>query len=93
MRKIVIDIYGADAGALVVVNGVIKAIKEGIDFFPVMVGEKALIDGLMAENGIENDRYEVIDTDKFITTHDPANCIFGGCDDTSMAMGFDAFSR
>ena len=54
MRKIVIDIYGADAGALVVVNGVIKAIKEGIDFFPVMVGEKALIDGLMAENGIEN---------------------------------------
>ncbi len=89
MRKIVIDIYGADAGASVIVNGVIKAIKDGVDFFPVMVGEKALIDGLMAENGIENNRYEVVDTDKYITAHDPANCIFGGCDDTSMAMGYE----
>ena len=40
----------------------------------------------MQENSIENEAYEVIDTDEFITNSQPATCIFGGCDNSSMAL-------
>lgn len=88
MRKIVIDIYGADAGVAPVLDGVAKALHAGIDFFPVMVGQADLIADAMHRAGIGTDRYEIIDTDKFIRMEDPPNCIFGGCDDTSMAMAY-----
>lgn len=88
MKKIVIDIYGADAGIAPVLDGVAKALNAGIDVFPVMVGQADLIFQAMDRAGISADRYEIIDTDKFIRNEDPPNCIFGGCDDTSMAMAF-----
>ena len=37
MKKIVVDIYGADAGAAVVVRGVAKAMQTD-PIFPVLVG-------------------------------------------------------
>lgn len=88
MRKIVIDIYGADNGTAPVINGVIKALGEGLDFFPILVGEEKEIVCAMQQHEIAADRYEVIDTDKFITAQDPASCIFGDRDDSSMAMAY-----
>lgn len=86
MLKIVVDIYGADAGIEPVVCGVAKALNQGIEFFPVMVGQKDAVTSLMEQAGIGPDRYEIMDTDKFIRQDEPANCIFGGRDDSSMAM-------
>ena len=86
MLKIVVDIYGADAGIRPVVCGVAKALNQGIEFFPVLVGEANAITQLMDEAGIARERYEIVDTDKFIRQDEPANCIFGGRDDSSMAM-------
>lgn len=88
MKKIVIDIYGADLGEKPIVKGVAKAIKEGIEFFPVLVGKTKDIVALMEEEGISPDCYETVNTDKFITNNDPPTCIFGGCDDSSMAMSY-----
>ncbi len=88
MLKIVVDIYGADDGIDPVVGGVAKALNSGIEFFPIMVGEAALINDLMQKNGISNDCYEIIDTDKYIESDALPTCIFGGCDDTSMAMSY-----
>ena len=70
MRKIVVDIYGADAGIQPVVLGTAKAIKEGVDFFPILVGDAAEIHRLMEQSGICPASYEVIDTDKFITNNE-----------------------
>lgn len=89
MVKIVVDIYGADAGAEIVVRGVAKALKKNIDFFPVLVGEKTLIDELLAKEGISKELYETVDTNKFITNNDPPTCVFGGCDDTSLVMAYN----
>ena len=86
MLKIVVDIYGADAGISPVVCGVAKALNQGIEFFPILVGEAKAITELMDEAGIARDRYEIVDTDQFIRQDEPANCIFGGRDDSSMAM-------
>ncbi len=86
MTKIIVDIYGADGGAELVVRGIARAIKE-TDIYPVIVGEEALIEKIMKESSIEDDAYEVINTDEFITNSQPATCIFGGCDNSSMAKG------
>ena len=56
MLKIVVDIYGADAGIEPVVCGVAKAMNMGIEIFPVMVGDASAITALMDEAGIGADR-------------------------------------
>lgn len=89
MLKLVVDIYGADAGIEPVVLGVAKALKKNIDFFPVMVGDKESITALFEKSGIESCRYEIVDTDKFITNNDPPTAVFGGCDDTSLVMAYN----
>ncbi len=87
MKKIIVDIYGADAGPEVIVRGVAKAVL-GRGIFPVLVGEKRLIDEIMAEYNIADSCYEVIDTDDYITNDEPATCIFGGRDSSSAVLAF-----
>lgn len=88
MRKIVVDIYGADAGIEPIAKGIAKALHAGMDFLPVMVGEEAAIRSLLDESGIAKDRYEVIDTKDFISHNEPPHCIFGGRDESSMALAY-----
>lgn len=89
MKRIVVDIYGADAGPEVIITGVSEALKQGISFFPVLVGQASLIRQLLEEAQIAPEQYEILDTDRFITNNDPPTCIFGGMDDSSMAMAYD----
>lgn len=87
MEKIVVDIYGADAGEKVVISGIAKAIKKhGI--FPVLVGDSALIRNAMNDEGISETAYEIIHTTDYITNNEPATCIFGGRDESSVALGY-----
>ena len=85
--KIVVDIYGADAGPEVVVRGIAKALSV-TSFTPVFVGEKRIIDAVMQEAGIEACQYEVIDTNDYITNYEPPTCIFNGRDNSSIALGY-----
>ncbi len=88
MKKIVIDIYGADSGPATVVNGVAKAMKQGLPFFPVLVGEAVLVDGLMHSAGFSDVDYEVLDTKDFIGADEAPTVIFSGRDESSMAMAY-----
>lgn len=88
MRKIVVDIYGADAGFAPIVAGVAKALKAGMNFVPVMVGEEAAICQLMERSGIERERYEILHTTDYISNNEPPHCIFGGRDESSMALAY-----
>ena len=88
MLKIVVDIYGADVGTDPLISGVAKAINKNIDFFPVMVGDASLIREGFIKHGISEDRFEIINTDKFITNNDPPTSVFRGCDDTSLVMAY-----
>ncbi len=87
MKKIVVDIYGADAGTDVVITGIAKAVKE-LDIFPVMVGDSELIKQGMDACGISQSRYEIIHTTDFITNNEPATVIFGGRDESSIALAY-----
>ncbi len=87
MEKIVVDIYGADAGIDVVLDGIAEAVKcHGI--FPVLVGDADSIHERMAKNGIAPSGYDVIHTTDYITNGEPAACIFGGRDESSLALAY-----
>ena len=88
MTRIVVDIYGADAGPAPVLEGVARALHMGLDFYPVLVGQETLITDFMDGAGIDRTRYACMDTAAFIGPCDPPNCIFGGRDDSSMAIGY-----
>ena len=87
MEKIIIDTYGADAGEETIIKGVAKAIKT-LGIFPVLVGNSVLIDSIMESFQISNKEYGVIHTTDYITNNEPAACIFGGRDDSSIALGY-----
>ena len=88
MTRIVVDIYGADAGPAPVLEGVARALGMGLDFYPVLVGQETLITDFMDGADIDRTRYECMDTAAFIGPCDPPNCIFGGRDDSSMAISY-----
>lgn len=87
MEKIVVDIYGADAGADVVLSGVAKAVTT-LGTFPVLVGDETLIRDAMTRRNITADQYEVIHTTDYIANNEPATCIFGGRDASSIALAY-----
>lgn len=87
MEKIIVDIYGADAGENVVISGVAKAIK-ALGIFPVLVGDSEKITEIMNNEGISINAYEIIHTTDYITNNEPATCIFGGRDESSVALGY-----
>ena len=87
MRKIGVDTYGADNGAEVVIRGIASAIKEE-KIFPVLVGDSELIGRIMRQEGIAEDMYEVVHTTDYITNDEPAACIFGGRDESSIALAY-----
>lgn len=92
MKKIIIDIYGADAGAEECLCGVVLAIKQE-HIFPVLVGDKELIDGFMAENGIGEDAYEVIHTTDYITNDEPPTVVFGGREESSTVLAYQRLKQ
>lgn len=87
MEKIVIDVFGADAGEDIVISGVAKAVKT-LGIYPVLVGDSEKITQIMNNNGIQNTAYEIIHTTDYITNNEPATCIFGGRDESSVALGY-----
>ena len=88
MTKIVIDTLGADMGFEPIVTGTANALMENPDFFPVLVGPGEEVKKILDREGIDPSRYELVEASAYIRNEDPPTCIFGGCDDTSMAIAY-----
>ena len=67
MKKIVMDTVGADAGLQPVVVGTARALKLGVEFFPVLVGPAQEIRSMLEAEGIEPAQYELVDATDAIT--------------------------
>ena len=87
MKKIVVDIYGADAGSEVIIAGIADTIKK-LDIMPVLVGDGSEINRVMTACGIEENCYEVIHTTDVVTNNDSPSCVFGGRDESSIALAY-----
>lgn len=84
MKKIIIDMHGADAGIIPIINGAAQALSAFDELNLVLVGDTATAKNVLNDCGADFSRIEFIDADDFITNHDPANCVFGGRDGSSM---------
>ena len=89
MSKIVLDIYGADAGVGVIIRGALKALKAREDLSVVFVGERSLVEEYIKNSDVDVTRIEILHTDDFITNNDPPTVLFGGRDNCSMALALE----
>ena len=84
MKKVVIDIYGADNGPEPIIKGAMKA----LDIYPelgiVFVGNREVIEALTGKN----DRVEIIHTNDFISNNENPQVIFSGREQSSMVKAF-----
>lgn len=88
MKKIVIDVNGADAGLLPVVAGTAKALKQGVEFFPVLVGPAEELEAMLSAQGIPEDQYELVDAADVVTNDDPPTCVFAGKEESSLVKAY-----
>lgn len=88
MRKLVIDVNGADSGLQPVLKGTAKALEQGVDFFPVLVGKADTVGLMMDALGVCRDRYELLDATDAITNDDPPTCVFAGREESSLVKAY-----
>lgn len=86
MTKIVLDVYGADAGVGVIIRGALKALHQREELAVVFVGERSLIEEYLKDSGIDAARMEILHTDDHIKGDEPPTVLFGGRDNSSMAL-------
>ena len=84
MKKIVVDIYGADAGPAPILKGCMQALDAHPDLGLVLVGDEATIAAVCGDHP----RVEVLHTTDFISNEENPQVIFGGRDISSMAMAY-----
>ncbi len=91
MKKVVIDIYGADSGEGVILRGAAIAMKEDSDLFCVFAGDEATVRAEMESAGIGEERFSVIHTDVLIeNTDNPADIVKGRAkENSSMGLALD----
>ncbi len=82
MKKIIVDIYGADSGPITVINGCRKALAENGDFEFVLVGDKKLIEENISSEALE--RVEIIHTEEYVKNSDSPMCVYGAGDEYSI---------
>lgn len=84
MKKIIIDIYGADAGHEVILRGAAAALKENKDLHLVLVGKQEEILPFMAAEGIASGCYTLLHADDIIRAEEPPSCVFRGRESSSL---------
>lgn len=84
--KIIVDIYGADAGPRPILLGVADAMEEMEQLHPVFVGSEGLIREVMDSCGIAAHRYTVLHTECYVGIEDDPSSVFSGRENTSMVM-------
>ncbi len=84
--RVIIDVMGGDYAPEEAVKGVIQATQElSADF--VLVGNRAEIERIAAENDFDLQNTEIVHTDEVITMDDDPLCVVRGNQNSSMAIG------
>ena len=84
MKKIIVDIMGADNGPEMLIKGVLDAMDIYTDIGIIFVGNKDIINKYCTEN----ERTEIIHTDDFISNNENPQEIFTGRDNCSIAISY-----
>lgn len=84
MKKVIVDIFGADSGPAPVIKGTLNALEKFSELGVVFIGSRNIIEQYCREN----DRIEIIETDDYITNEENPQVIFTGRDNSSVALGY-----
>lgn len=86
MKKIIIDIFGADAGQEVILRGAAAALKKDAELHLVLVGKAKEILPAMEAEEISPERYTVKHAEDVIGVEEPPACVFRGRENSSLVM-------
>lgn len=86
MKKIIIDIFGADAGQEVILRGAAAALKQDLQLHLVLVGKQEEILPVMEAEEISADRYTLKHAEDVIGVEEQPACVFRGREKSSLVM-------
>ena len=86
MKKIIIDIFGADAGQEVILRGAVAALKADPALHLVLVGKKEEMLPVMEEEEIPAERYTLQHAEDVIGVEEQPACVFRGREKSSLVM-------
>ena len=87
--KILVDCFGGDNCPKAAVEGAVLAINEKKDLFVSLVGDKATIEGLLAQLSYNKDQLEIIDAKDVITNDDNPIMAIRRKKDSSMVVALN----
>lgn len=94
IKKIIVDICGADEAPQVIVRGAVKALKEQNEYDLVIVGPQGIIEkAFEAEDEAVRGRVEIVPADKTVTNHDDPIGMIRGQDGTSMVVALSTLKE
>ncbi len=85
MKKVIVDIFGADNGPEPIIKGTLEALDRFPELGVVFVGDRETVETYCA---IDGNRIELIETSDYITNNENPQVIFTGRDDCSIALGY-----
>lgn len=87
--KIVVDAYGGDNAPEQVVLGAKKAIENIKDLSVILTGKKEVLQKLLAENQVDQNRVEIVDAQDVITNDDTPTVAIKQKTESSLVKAFD----
>ena len=84
--KLIVDIYGADAGPVPIIQGIARAMEEIGELQVVFVGQEALIRQTMEPYAFSAERWSILHTEEFVGMEEDPKAVFSGRENTSMVM-------
>lgn len=87
MKKYIIDIYGADQGFGIVIDGAIETLNENKDIKIVLCGDEQTIIDYLKDKEYDKDRIEIVHAPEEITNNEPPTVIFDKKQNSSLAVG------
>lgn len=90
MKKVVLDVFGADKGPKVVIEGAINALKTlGDDFGVILVGDESVISEELKNYRYDASRVDVIDAKEQITNNESPTLAIRTKKDSSLVKACD----
>ncbi|MBR4799958.1 MAG: phosphate acyltransferase [Clostridia bacterium] len=91
--KIILDTRGGDKGAPELIKGAALALEKYPELKLVLAGERAVLESAAEENGMPQERYEILEADSEITNYDdPAQALFHKTG-ASMLVSLDSLAK
>lgn len=90
MKKIVVDVFGADGGSRPILEGAANVLSAHPELGLVLVGDREEISDTLAALGADAERVEILHADEQVTNLDPPSCIFKGKNRSGMALALEA---